>query len=137
MSSIRSIPFSLGIPLLPGLAILPNQHSGLILNNQDPKSSSKRMMALSICCPKILELLSQGAMRALKAYNTEAINRFHERKLHNTEVVEIPQDDPPQHSVPDTGPPDLPESYLAIPDDPIPDFVNSQCHSSQDSDQPL
>ena len=34
-------------------------------------------------------------------------------------------------------PPDLPESDLDIPDDPIPDFVNSQCHSSEDLDQAL
>ena len=33
-------------------------------------------------------------MRALKAYNTEAINRFHQRKVHNTEIVETPQDKP-------------------------------------------
>ena len=56
-------------------------------------------------------------MKALKAYNTEDITRFHQRKVHNTEeVVEIPQDDPPESSVPDTGPSDLPESDLAIPD---------------------
>ena len=65
-------------------------------------------------------------MKALKAYNTEAINRFHQRKVHNTEVVEIPQDYPPEPSTPDTGPCDLPEIDLGIPDDPIPDFVNSQ-----------
>ena len=34
-------------------------------------------------------------MKALKAYNTEAINRFHQRKVRNTEIVETPQDDPP------------------------------------------
>ena len=34
-------------------------------------------------------------MKALKAYNTEAINRFHQRNVHNTEIVETPQDDPP------------------------------------------
>ena len=45
--------------------------------------------------PQIYKLLSQDAMKALKAYNTESINRFHERKVHNTEIVEIPQDDPP------------------------------------------
>ena len=33
-------------------------------------------------------------MKALKAYNTEAITRFHQRKVHNTEIVETPQDDP-------------------------------------------
>ena len=76
-------------------------------------------------------------MKALKAYNTEAINRFHQRKVHNTEVVEIPQDDPPEPSVPDIGPSDLPESELAILDDPILDFVSSQCHRSEDLDQAL
>ena len=34
-------------------------------------------------------------MKALKSYNTEAITRFHQRKVHNTEIVETPQDDPP------------------------------------------
>ena len=76
-------------------------------------------------------------MKALKAYNTEAINRFHQKKVHNTEVVEIPQENPPEPSVPDTGPSDLPESDLDIPDYPILDFVNSQCHSSEDLDQAL
>ena len=76
-------------------------------------------------------------MKALKVYKTEAINRVHQRKVHNTEVVEIPQDDPHEPSVPDTGHSDLPESDLAIPDDPILDFVNSQCHNSEDLDQAL
>ena len=40
--------------------------------------------------PQINKLLSQEAMRALKAYNTEAITRFHLRKVHNTELVETP-----------------------------------------------
>ena len=75
-------------------------------------------------------------MTALKAYNTEAINRFHQRKVHNTEVVEIPQDDHPEPSVPDTGPSDLHESDLAIPDDPSLDFMNNQSRSSEDLDQP-
>ena len=57
-------------------------------------------------------------MKALKAYNTEAINRFHQRKDHNTEIVETPQNDSPGPSVPPP-PPDLPESDLDIPDDPI------------------
>ena len=76
-------------------------------------------------------------MKALKAYNTEGINKFHERKVHNTEVVEIPQDDPHGPPVPDNGPSDLPESDLDIPDDPILNFVNSQCHNSEDLDQAL
>ena len=44
--------------------------------------------------PQIYKLLSQDAMKALKAYSTEAINRFHQRKVHSTEVVETPQDEP-------------------------------------------
>ena len=40
--------------------------------------------------PQIHKLLSQDTMKALKAYNTEAINRCHQRKVHNTEIVETP-----------------------------------------------
>ena len=76
-------------------------------------------------------------MKALKAYNTEAINRFHQRKVHNIEIVETPQDDHPGLPVPENDLPDLPETDLDIPDDPILDFVNSQCHSSEDLDQAL
>ena len=76
-------------------------------------------------------------MKALKAYNTEAINSFHQRKVHNTEIVETPQDDPPGPPVPENGLPDLPESDLDSPDDPTLDFVNSQCHRSEDLDQAL
>ena len=76
-------------------------------------------------------------MKALKTYNTEAINRFHQRKVHNTEIVETLQDEPLGPPVPEYDLPDLPESHLDIPDDPILDFVNSQCHSSEDLDQDL
>ena len=76
-------------------------------------------------------------MKALKAYNTEAINRFHQRKVHSTEIVETPHNDLPEPSVPENDLPDLPESGLDIPDDPILDFVSSQCHSSEDLDQAL
>ena len=76
-------------------------------------------------------------MTALKAHNTETINRFHQRKVHNTEVVETPQDDPPEPHIPDNGPSDLPESDLDIPDDSILNIVNSQCHNSEDLDQAL
>ena len=74
-------------------------------------------------------------MKALKAYNTEAINIFHQMKVHNTEVVEIPQDDCPKPSVPDSGLSELPESDLDIPCDPILNFMNIQCQSSEDLDQ--
>ena len=74
-------------------------------------------------------------MKALKPYNTEALNRFHKRKAHNTDIVEIPQDDPPEHSVPDPSLSDLPESNLDIPEVPILDFVKCQCHRFEYLDQ--
>ena len=86
---------------------------------------------------QIYRLSSEDALKALQAYYTEAINRFHKRKVHNTEIVETPQDDLPGPPVPKKDLPDLPESDLNIPDDPILDFVNSQCHSSEDLDQTL
>ena len=80
-------------------------------------------------------------MNVLKAYNTEVLNRFHKRKVHNTDVVEIPQDDPSEPeqepSVPDSGLSDFPESDLDIPEDPILNFVNRLCHSSEEFDQAL
>ena len=80
-------------------------------------------------------LLSEDALKALKTYYTDAISRFHKRKVHNTGIVEEPQADPPGSPVSENDLPDLPESDLNIPDDPILDFVNSQCHSSEDLDQ--
>ena len=53
---------------------------------------------------QIYKLFSQDAMKALKAYITEAINRFHQRKVHNTEIVETPQNDPPGPPVPENAP---------------------------------
>ena len=76
-------------------------------------------------------------MKALKAYNTEAINIFHQRKVHNTEIVETSQDESPGPRVTENDLPDLPESDLDNPDDPSLVFVNSQCHSSEDLDQGL
>ena len=82
--------------------------------------------------------MSQDTNKALKAYNTEAISRFHQRKVHNTEIVETPQDDTPGPPIPENDLPDLPERDLDIPDDPILTFfVYSQCHSSEDLDQAL
>ena len=102
-----------------------------------PQESFKRYHGTIYLPPQILKLLSQDAMKALKAYNTEALKRFHKRKVHNTGAVEIPQDDPPEPSEPESGLSDLPESDLDIPEDPILDFVNSQCDSSEDFDQAL
>ena len=107
-----------------------SQHSG-------PTKPIRRYDGPIFLSPQIYKLLSQDAMKALKAYNTEAITRFHQRKVHNTEIVETPQDDPPGPPVPEHDLPDLPESDLDIPDDPIFDIVHSQCHSSEDLDQAL
>ena len=137
MSYIRSMPFPQGIHLLPGLAVPPKTPFKPHLNNQDPQKSFKRYDGPVYLPPQIFKLLSQDASKALKSYNTEALNRFHKTKVHNTDVVEIPQDDSPEPSVPDSGHSDLPESDLDIPEDLILNIVNRQCHSPEDLDQAL
>ena len=64
-----------------------SQHSG-------PTKPIRRYDGPIFLSPQIYKLLSQDAMKALKAYNTKAITRFHQRKVHNTQVVETPQDIP-------------------------------------------
>ena len=105
--------------------------------NPRPTNPIRRYDGPIFLPPQIYRLLSEDALKALKAYNTEAISRFHKRKVHNTEIVEEHQDDPPGPPVSENDLPHLPESDLNIPDDPILDFVNSQCHSSEDLDQAL
>ena len=104
--------------------------------SQNPRSTNpiRRYDGPIFLPSQIYKLLSQDAMKALKAYNTVAINRFHQRKVHNTEIVETSQNDPPGPLVPENELPELPESDLDTPDDPILDFVNSQCHSAEDLD---
>ena len=88
LSSIHPPPPRPGNPSRPPFR--PNsQQSG-------PQKSFKRYDSPIYLPPQIYKLLSQDAVKALKAYNTDAINRFHQRKVHNTEVVKIPQDDTPE-----------------------------------------
>ena len=63
--------------------------------SQNPRSTKpiRRYDGPIFLPPQIYKLLSEDAMKALKAYNTKAITRFHQRNVHNTEIVEIPQDD--------------------------------------------
>ena len=56
--------------------------------NSGPNNPIRRYDGPIFLPPQIYKLLSHDAMKALKAYNTEAINRFHQRKVHNTEIVE-------------------------------------------------
>ena len=56
--------------------------------NSGPTKPIRRYDGPIFLPPQMYKLLSQDAMKALKAYNTEAINRFHQRKVHNTEIVE-------------------------------------------------
>ena len=72
--------------------------------NSGPQKSIRRYDGPIILPPQIYKLLSQDGMKALKAYNTEATNRFHQRKVHNTEIVETPNDDPPEPPVPENDP---------------------------------
>ena len=105
--------------------------------NPRPTNPIRRYDGPIFLPPQIYRLLSEDAMKSLKAYNTEANNRFHKRNVRNTEIVEEHQDDPPGPPVSENDIPDLPESDLNISDDPTLDFVNSQCHSSEDLDQAL
>ena len=105
--------------------------------NSGPNKPIRRYDGPIFLPPQIYKLLSQDAMKVLKAYNTEAINRFPPEEGPHTEIVETPQNDPPGPPVPENDLPDLPESDLDIPDDPILDFVNSQCHRSEDLEQAL
>ena len=77
-----------------------------------PTKSIRRYDGPIFLPPQIYKLLSQDAMKVLKTYNSEAISRFHQRKIHNTEIVETPQNDPLGPSVPGTDLPDLLESGL-------------------------
>ena len=62
-------------------------------------------------------------MEALKAYNTETINRLHKRKFQNTDIVDKPQADQPELLDPESGSSDLPEPDLVISEDCVLDFV--------------
>ena len=53
----------------------------------EPQKSFKRYDGLIYLPPQIYKLLSQDVMKALKAYNTEALCRFHKRKVHSTDVL--------------------------------------------------
>ena len=88
--------------------------------NSGPNKPIRRYDGPIFLPPQIYKLLIQNAMKTLKAYNTEAINRFHQRKVHNTAIVETPQNDLPEPPVPENDPSNLPESDLDIPDDPHP-----------------
>ena len=90
--------------------------------NSGPTKPIRRYDGPIFLPPPIYKLLSQDTMKTLKAYNTEAFNRSHQRKVHNTEIVETPQDEPPGTPVPENVLPELPESDLDIPDDPNLDF---------------
>ena len=137
MRFTRYIPFHLGIPLLLGLAIPPNLPLDHNLNTLGLSTQLEGYEGPIFLPPQIYKLWCPEVMKALKAYNTEAISRFHQRKVHNTEMGETPQQDPPGPPVPDIDLPDIPESDLDIPEDPILDIVSSQCHIYEDLDQAL
>ena len=135
MSFTRYIPFPLGIHLQPGN---PSRPSFVPQSeNSGHTKPIRRYDGPIFLPPQIEKLLSQDAMKALKAYNTEAISRFHQRKVHNTAIVEPTQNDPPGPPVPENNLSDLPESDLDIPGDPIHEVVNSKCPNYEDLDQDL
>ena len=115
----------------------PKPHFRPQSQQSGPQKSFKMYDGPAYLPPQIFRLLSQDAMKGLKAYNTEAINWFHKRKVHTTDVVEEPQIDAHEPSDPDSGLSGLPATDLSIPEDSILNFVNSQCHKSDDLDLAL
>ena len=99
------MPFPLGIHLHLGMAVPLNHLSGPNLSHLGPsyQKSFKRYEGPIYLPPQIYKLLSHDAMKAMKAYNTEALNRFHKRKVHNTDLVEEPPVDTSEPSLPDSG----------------------------------
>ena len=87
------------------LSFRPQSH------NSGPNKPTRRYDGPIFLPPQIYKLLSEDAMQALKAYNTEAISRFHKRKVHNTEIVETPQNDTPGPPVPENDP----QTFLKVP----------------------
>ena len=73
-------------------------------HNSGPTKPIRRYDGPIFLPPQIYKLFSQDAMKALKAYITDAINRFHQRKVHNTEFVETLQNDIPEPPVPENDP---------------------------------
>ena len=59
--------------------------------NSGPTKPIRRYDGPILLPPQIYKLLSQDAKKSLKAYSTEPITRFRQRKVHNTEIVETPQ----------------------------------------------
>ena len=123
MSFTKYIPFPLGHPPSPRPGNPSRPPFRPQSQNSGPQKSIRRHDGPIFLPPQIYKLLSRDATKALKAYNSEAIK---------SEIVESPHNEPP---VPENDSPDLPEVDLDIPDDPILNFVNSQCHSSEDLDQ--
>ena len=72
--------------------------------NSGPTKAIRRYNGPIFLPPQIYKLLSHDAMKALKAYITQAISRFHQRKDHNTEIVGTPQNDLPEPPVPENDP---------------------------------
>ena len=77
-----------------------------------PQKSFKRRDGPASLPSEIYKFLTKDALEVLKAYITEAINKFHIRKVPNTDVVEESEADEPEPSEPASGPPDLPEPTL-------------------------
>ena len=86
----------------------PGNHSRPLFRpqsqNSGPQKSIRRYGGPIFLPPQIDKSWSEDAMKALKAYISEAINRYHQRKVHNTEIVETPHDDPPEPPVPENDP---------------------------------
>ena len=82
------MPFPLGIHLSSRTGVPPKPPFRPQSQQSGPQMAFKRYDGPIYLPPQIYKMLRQDAMKALKDYNAEALNRFHKREVHNTDVVE-------------------------------------------------
>ena len=123
LSSRHPTPFKPDGPLKPPLNPHPQQTK--------PQTSFKRYNDLIYLPSEIYKLLSKEAIDTLKVYDTEGINRFHQRKVYTADIVDEAHVDQPDAPEYDNVLSDLAEPDLDTPEDPILNFVNIQCHTTE------
>ena len=105
-----------------------------------PQKVFKRYDGPIYLAPNIFKLLSQDAMKLCRPITLRPSIDFTRGRSTALKLWKSFRMRSAESSVPDTGllgPSDLPDSDLTISDHPILNYVNSQCHSSEDLDRAL
>ena len=105
--------------------------------NSGPTKPMRRYDGPILLPPQIYKLWSQDAKKSLNPITLSPSRDFTRGRSTILKLWKHPKNDTSGSPVPENDLHDLPESDLDIPDDPSLDFVNRQCHSSEDLDQAL